>query len=185
MSVIVVGACTQRKNRPNILLIVADDLGYADLGCFGGDIHTPNIDSLASQGLIFTQFHTAPYCAPSRAMLLTGTNNHVAGMGRQGGALKGSWQERVPGYEGHLSDRVVPMPLLLRESGYHTYTVGKWHLGTEDEFAPARKGFERSFSLLQGAGNHYNSIGLLSSDSISFYSEDGHRANYPEGKYST
>ena len=85
-------SCSKDK-RPNVLLIVADDLGYADLGCYGSDIHTPNIDNLASEGIRFTQFHTSPYCAPTRAMLLSGNNNHVAGMGRQGGASKGSWEE--------------------------------------------------------------------------------------------
>ncbi len=180
-------ACTdiKRDTRPNILLIVADDLGYADLGCSGGDIRTPTIDRLASSGLLFTQFHTAPTCAPTRAMLLSGNNNHVAGMGRQGGAPKGSWIEGKSGYEGFLSDRVVPMPILLQDAGYHTYTVGKWHLGKKPEHSPARKGFERSFNLLQGGGNHYNSIGILGTDSVSQYSADGVLTDYPEGKYST
>lgn len=176
---------SKRDSRPNILLIVADDLGYADLGCYGGDIHTPVIDGLASSGLLFTQFHTAPTCAPTRAMLLTGNNNHVAGMGRQGGAPKGSWIEGKPGYEGHLSDRVVPMSLLLRDAGYHTYTVGKWHLGKKQEDSPASKGFEHSFSLLQGGGNHYNNIGILGTDSVSLYGADGAQAEYLKGKYST
>jgi len=175
----------QRDERPNILLIVADDLGYADLGCFGGDIRTPAINSLASEGLLFTQFHTAPSCAPTRAMLLTGNNNHVAGMGRQGGAAKDSWEAGQPGYEGYLSDRVVTMPQLLRDAGYHTYTAGKWHLGKRPEHSPAQKGFERSFSLLQGASNHYNNIGLVASDSISLYSADGVLVDYPIGRYST
>lgn len=177
-------AYTQRDNRPNILLIVADDLGYADLGCYGGDIRTPTIDKLASDGMLFTQFHTAPTCAPTRAMLLTGNNNHVAGMGRQGGAA-GPWEASQPGYEGYLSDRVIPFPQLLRDAGYHTYTAGKWHLGKKPEHSPMAKGFERSFSLLQGAGNHYNDIGLALTDSISLYSADGKFANYPKGRYST
>ena len=179
-------ACTQSKQdtRPNILLIVADDLGYADLGCYGGDIRTPSIDRLASNGLLFTQFHTAPSCAPTRAMLLTGNNNHVAGMGRQG-VPKGSWAEGKPGYEGYLSDRVVPISMVLREAGYHTYTVGKWHLGKRPEHSPASKGFERSFSLLQGGGNHYNNIGIIGTDSVSQYSADGALADYPTGAYST
>ncbi len=175
----------QRDDRPNILLIVADDLGYADLGCFGGDIKTPSIDALASEGLRFTQFHTAPSCAPTRAMLLTGNNNHVAGMGRQGGVAKDSWEAGQPGYEGYLSDRVVSMPQLLRDAGYHTYTAGKWHLGKRPEHSPAQKGFERSFSLLQGASNHYNNIGLVATDSVSQYSADGVLTDYPVGKYST
>jgi len=174
----------QRSTRPNIVLIVADDLGYADLGCFGGDIRTPVIDQLASTGRLFTQFHTAPSCAPTRAMLLTGNNNHVAGMGRQGGA-GGPWEASQPGYEGFLSDRVVPFPQLLREAGYHTYTAGKWHLGKNPEHSPLAKGFERSFSLLQGASNHYNNKGLTLNDSISLYTADGKLTDYPAGRYST
>jgi len=102
---------------PNILLIVADDLGYADLGSYGSDIATPNIDALAAQGLLFTQFHTAPMCAPTRAMLLSGNNNHVAGMARQG--VSGILGDEQPAYENHLSDRIIPFPRLLREVGYH------------------------------------------------------------------
>ena len=90
-----------KETRPNILLIVADDLGYADLGVYGSDIRTPNIDALARSGVLFTQFHTAPMCAPTRAMLLSGNNNHVAGMGRQ--HPFGALNENMPAYEGYLS----------------------------------------------------------------------------------
>lgn len=177
-------AFAQRDPRPNILLLVADDLGYADLGCYGGDIRTPNIDKLASRGQLFTQFHTAPSCAPTRAMLLTGNNNHVAGMGRQGGP-SGPWEASQPGYEGFLSDRVIPFPQLLQDAGYHTYTAGKWHLGLKPEHSPQAKGFERSFSLLQGASNHFNNIGLVATDSTSLYSADGKLVDYPKGRYAT
>jgi len=163
--------------RPNLLLIVADDLGYADLGAYGGDIRTPNIDALAREGVLFTQFHTAASCAPTRAMLLSGNNNHVAGMGQQGTARP------FPGYENHLSDRIAPLPRLLAEAGYHTYTVGKWHLGTAEEHSPKAAGFERSFNLLQGAGNHFNAAGF--SEGGSTYREDGQLVEWPEGRYST
>lgn len=171
----------ERDPRPNIVLIVADDLGYADLGAFGSDIRTPNIDALADRGVIMSQFHTAPMCAPTRAMLLSGTNNHVAGMGRQGGgsgALAG-----VPGYEGHLSERIAPLPRLLTEAGYHTYTAGKWHLGTSAEHSPAAAGFERSFSLVDGAGSHFGPTGYFEGGST--YREDGVEVPWPEGGYST
>jgi arylsulfatase A-like enzyme len=181
--IVVVGACSpqpKHDDRPNILLIVADDLGYADLGVFGSDIRTPNIDALAREGVIFTQFHTSPVCAPTRAMLLTGNNNHVAGMGRQGGSPR---MVNVPGYENHLSDRVAPMPRLLREAGYHTYIAGKWHLGTAPEHGPAAAGFEHSFTLLHGAGSHFSSTGFFEGGSL--YREDEAEVEYPEGRYST
>ncbi|MHC5003162.1 MAG: arylsulfatase [Planctomycetota bacterium] len=167
--------------RPNILLIVADDLGYADLGCYGGDIATPNIDALAAEGIRLSQFHTAPYCAPTRAMLLSGNNNHVAGMARQ--SRSGILGHPYPGYENHLSDRIVPFPRLLREAGYHTSMAGKWHLGLERESSPTAAGFERSISLLDGAGNHWDAVGFFEGGST--FWADGDYAEWPEGRYST
>lgn len=169
--------------RPNILLIVADDLAYADLGSYGGDVSTPNIDGLAERGIRFSQFHTAPMCAPTRAMLLSGNDNHVAGMGWQGGGPPGLAEH--PGYEGYLTDRVVPFPLLLRDAGYHTYSVGKWHLGTTADHTPTTAGFERSFQLLQGAGDHFSDVALEPADSVSTYWDDGAFGSWPDGTYST
>lgn len=166
-------------HRPNILLLVADDLGYADLGCYGGDIETPNIDNLAATGLRFSRFHTSPLCAPTRAMLLTGNDNHIAGMGRQG------HQTSEFGYEGRLTNRIVTIPALLRNSGYHTYMAGKWHLGDSPESNPHQKGFEHSFVLIEGAGNHYDDQGLFEDNPISPYTEDGKPVKWNEGDYST
>lgn len=159
-----------KYTKPNILLIVADDLGFTDLGAFGGEISTPNIDELASQGILFTNYHTSPVCAPTRAMLLSGNDNHIAGMGRQSAdsVSRTNW-----GYEKRLTNRIVPLPQLMRDAGYHTYTVGKWHLGEEQENSPLAKGFERSWNLLYGAGNHYNSVGLSNSNPISKYRKNG------------
>lgn len=168
-----------QDTRPNILILVADDLGYADLGCFGGDIASPNIDSLASNGIRFSRFHTAPMCAPTRAMLLTGNDNHIAGVGRQ------ALSAQVFGYEGYLTNRVATIPALLRKDGYHTYMAGKWHLGTGKEANPHQKGFEHSFVLLEGVGNHYNSQGLFKGIPVSHYTEDGKPTKWPEGSYST
>lgn len=167
--------------RPNILLIVADDLGYADLGVFGSDIKTPNIDALAAEGMLFTQFHTAVMCAPTRAMLMSGNNNHVAGMANQ--SRHGILGDEHPGYEAHLSDRIIPFPRLLQAGGYHTYMVGKWHLGDEEEHGPRAAGFERSYGLSHGAGNHFNAIGFFEGGSA--YREDGKLVEWPEGRYST
>lgn len=169
------------SGRPNILLIVADDLGYADLGVYGGDIDTPNIDSLAREGILFTQFHTAPLCEPTRAMLLSGNNNHVAGVARQSG--NGLAGIPVAGYENRLSDRIAPFPKLLRNSGYHTYTIGKWHLGLEQEHWPNAAGFERSFNLLQGGGSYFDTRSFRKSGS--FFVADNALTDYPDGEYAT
>jgi arylsulfatase len=169
------------QERPNVLLIVADDLGYADLGVFGSEIKTPNIDSLAEEGRIFTQFHTAPLCSVTRAMLLSGNNNHVAGVGRQN--AQGPIRSSLPGYEGYLSDRIEPLPRLLRDAGYHTYATGKWHLGMRAEHSPKAAGFERSFMLLNGSSNHFRAGGR--SEQVPLYREDDDLVDYPEGRYST
>lgn len=165
--------------RPNILVLVADDLGYSDLGCFGGEINTPAIDSLALNGIRFSRFYTAPMCAPSRAMLLTGNDNHIAGVGRQAA------EAAVFGYEGRITQRVAAIPDLLRENGYHTYMAGKWHLGLLPEANPYQLGFERSFVLLEGVGNHFNAQGIFGDTSLSHYTEDGEVAQWPDGNYST
>jgi arylsulfatase len=166
------------NKRPNIVLIVADDLGFGDIGCYGGDIKTPNIDAIAYKGIRFTSFHTAPMCAPTRAMLLSGNDNHIAGMGGQGLVTTEF------GYEGRLTNRIVPFPALLRDAGYHTYMAGKWHLGTTPEANPHQKGFEHSFVLLQGAGNHYSNRSALGRR-YSSYTEDGDSTTWKEGNYST
>ena len=182
-SVIIFSCSTRSDNgsddRPNILLIVADDLGYADLGCYGGDIETPNIDGLARNGIRFSRFHTSPLCAPTRAMLLSGNDNHIAGMGNM------FRKNDDFGYEGRLTDRIVPVPALLTESGYHTYIAGKWHLGTDSSANPSRKGFEHSFVNLLGAGNHYNDMGFGTDNPITPYTEDGRPARWKTGDYST
>jgi arylsulfatase len=170
---------TQEDFRPNILLLVADDLGYADLGCYGGDIETPNIDNLAAQGIRFSRFHTSPLCAPTRAMLLSGNDNHIAGMGIQSNMNSGF------GYEGKLSNRVVTIPELLKANGYHTYMAGKWHLGRDSLSNPNSKGFEHSFVNIRGAGNHYDDQGLFAEDPISQYFEDGKPSKWNNGDYST
>ena len=169
----------QEDPQPNILLLVADDLGYADLGCYGGDIETPNIDNLAAQGIRFSRFHTSPLCAPTRAMLLSGNDNHIAGMGIQ------SNQDNGFGYEGKLTNRIVTIPALLKANGYHTYMAGKWHLGRDSLSNPFSKGFERSFVNIRGAGNHYDDQGIFTEDPISQYSEDGNPATWNNGDYST
>ena len=141
--------------RPNILLIVADDLGFSDLGAFGGEIHTPNLDAIAQQGLRLTNFHTASTCSPTRAMLLSGTDHHLAGLGSMAESLRPEQQGQL-GYEGYLNDQVAALPELLNDAGYYTIMSGKWHLGLMPNRFPAKRGFEKSFALLPGAANHYS-----------------------------
>ena len=171
--------------RPNFLLIVADDLGFSDVGAFGGEIDTPRLDQLAYAGLRFTDFHSAPACSPTRSMLLTGTDHHIAGIGTM---LEVAPEFRgAPGYEGYLNERVVTLPELLRDAGYVTLISGKWHLGMTRETSPWARGFERSFALLPGAANHYGAAPLIKLPAeIPLYFEDGSPAeNLPDDFYSS
>ncbi|MFT5676973.1 MAG: arylsulfatase A-like enzyme [Paraglaciecola sp.] len=184
--VFAIQGCVQQSNesnspkRPNILLIVADDMAYSDLGTFGSEISTPNIDALAFEGTTFTQFYSLPSCAPTRASLLTGTNNHVAGVGSQFNRTGNIW-----GYEGFLTDRVLTIPQVLSQNGYQNYMVGKWHLGMKQDQLADAKGFQKSFILHQGAANHYNNEGFEATDKPSIYSLNGKVVDWPDGQYST
>ena len=174
---------TTKNDRPNILLIVADDLGYTDLGCYGGEIKTPNIDLLAKRGIQFTNFHTSPLCAPTRSMLLTGNDNHVAGIGSMF-SVKGTSREGKPGFEQHLTDRVVTVSQLLKDGGYQTFITGKWHLGFDDAYTPFAKGFEKSFILLNGGANHFNNNKMFANEPPR-YRQDSQVVLFPEGRFST
>ncbi|CAF3097048.1 unnamed protein product, partial [Rotaria sp. Silwood2] len=142
---------------PNFLIIVADDLGWSDVSPFGSEIHTPNLQILADRGIRFTDFHTASACSPTRSMLLSGTDNHIAGLGQMAETLglhPNIWQGKV-GYEGYLNYQVAALPEILQDAGYFTTMSGKWHLGMAPNQIPVKRGFDDSFSLLPGAGNHY------------------------------
>ena len=146
---------SQKNKRPNFLLIVADDMGYSDLGSYGGEIKTPVLDDLAQQGMRYTNFYVSPTCSVTRSMLLSGTDNHVAGLGSMG-ELTAPNQVGKPGYEGVLNKRVATVAELLQDNGYHTYMVGKWHLGMKPDEIPHARGFERDFSTLVGGGSHFD-----------------------------
>lgn len=175
-----------KAHRPNFLLIVADDLGWSDLGSFGGEISTPNLDAIATSGIRFTGFHTAPTCSPTRSMLLTGVDNHQAGLGSMAETLDQDQAGR-PGYEGYLNDRVASIAELLQQGGYRTLMSGKWHLGLSPEQGPAARGFERSYALLQGLGNHFGTDQNAAWQAINaapIYRDNGKVVAYPKGRYS-
>ena len=192
-------------SRPNILLIMADDLGYSDLSAFGSEINTPNIDALAEQGRILTNFHTAAVCSPTRASLMTGVDHHLAGIGNMGEvvglniiqnkSINAPWGksntydfDNIPeGYRGHLSEKTASMPELLSDAGYHTYMVGKWHLAYDikapdqdnkiwyrinRQALPFARGFERSFTLINGGGSHFAPSTPPTPLDITMYAED-------------
>ncbi|GLZ86978.1 arylsulfatase [Metapseudomonas resinovorans] len=171
--------------RPNILLIVADDLGYSDLGAFGGEIATPNLDRLAESGLQLTNMYAAPTCSPTRAMLMSGTDNHLAGLGTMGEAIQ-PFQRGKPGYEGYLNQQAHSIAELLQGGGYRTSMVGKWHLGLAPEQGPDRRGFEQSFTLLEGGAVHFKpTAGAATKLEQVTYRENGRPVELPADFYST
>lgn len=171
--------------RANILLLVADDLGYSDIGVFGGEIHTPNLDALAGEGRVLTAHHAAATCSPTRAMLFSGTDHHLAGLGTMV-EVADEGQRGKPGYEGYLNESSFSIAELLRDSGYHTYMAGKWHLGLDDAHTPKSRGFESSFALLQGAASHFAPVPGKSvpADAVQ-YREDGVYTTIPATFYSS
>ena len=174
----------KEETRPNILLIVVDDMGYSDIGPFGGEVRTLALDSLAKSGMRFTDFHTSVSCSPTRSMLLSGTDNHLAGLGNMSEGLFPN-QIGEPGYEGHLSDRVVSMATLLRDTGYFTCMSGKWHLGEEVEHDPYNKGFQKAYTMLQGGASHFDTEWMMYANYTPIYRENGVRVHVPKGFYST
>jgi arylsulfatase len=142
----------QTTARPNILFILADDLGYADLGIFGGEIPTPNLDELATNGLLLTDFYANMTCSPTRAMLMSGTDSHLAGLGVMNAPVREDHMNQ-PGYLGYLNFRVASLADLMTDAGYNTYMTGKWHLGAEVATGPRARGFKKSFVSLDGAAH--------------------------------
>src|SRR5687767_2261873 len=162
LAAVVIVACAGQLRaadppRPNIVVILTDDMGFSDLGCYGGEIATPNLDALAAGGVRFTQFYNTARCCPSRAALLTGLYPHQAGVGHMVDAYAAKQRERLksPAYTDRLSTHVPTIAELLRIVGYRTLMVGKWHLGYRPEEWPSARGFDRSFALIEGAMNYY------------------------------
>lgn len=180
-------AATPAKSvaRPNIVMLVADDWGFTDVGAFGGEISTPNIDALAKQGVRFSNFHTAASCSPTRSMLLTGVDNHRNGVGNLREAMPREHRGQ-PGYLGSLNQNVVTVASLLRDSGYRTYITGKWNVGSEPYNLPNQRGFDRS--IIQGDTGSDNwdpqQRYLPHSAKVEWY-EDGKEAVMPKEYYSS
>lgn len=139
-------------SRPNIVFILADDLGFSDLGVFGGEIPTPNLDRLATDGMLLTDFYAGLACSPTRAMLMSGMDNHLAGLGVMGVPTRTD-QAGQPGYLAYLNFRVASLADLLSDAGYNTYMTGKWHLGADEATGPRARGFKKSFVSIDGAAH--------------------------------
>lgn len=173
------------RRRPNIVVLVADDWGFTDVGAFGGEIATPHLDELARRGMRFSNFHVAASCAPTRSMLLTGVDNHRNGVGNLRETMPAAHLGR-PGYQGSLNRRVVTVASLLQDSGYRTYASGKWNVGSEPYNLPDRRGFDRS--IVQGdtgSDNWVPSQRYLPHSAKVDWFEDGKPAQMPAQFYSS
>jgi arylsulfatase len=146
-------------DKPNIVVILADDMGFSDIGCYGGELATPNINRLAENGVRFTQFYNTGRCCPTRAALLTGLYSHQAGVGHMTDERKGKNGELLAGYSGRLNDRCVTMAEALKPAGYFTAMVGKWHVGHNLGVTPTGRGFDRALHAAAGGFYFQNSKG--------------------------
>ncbi|MCA9058762.1 MAG: sulfatase-like hydrolase/transferase [Planctomycetaceae bacterium] len=168
-----------RQARPNIVVILVDDMGFSDLGCYGSEIPTPNLDALARNGLRFTQFYNTGRCCPTRASLLTGLYSHQAGMGHMTNNLG------APGYIGHLNDQCVTLGHVMSGAGYHSSVVGKWHVGHRDSSMwPLARGFDRFYGIPEGGGFYFqvrNDRSIVLNDQV--VADQDHQL--PDGWYST
>ncbi|MDH3818028.1 MAG: sulfatase-like hydrolase/transferase, partial [Myxococcales bacterium] len=163
---------TELAKRPNILLIVADDMGYSDIGAYGGEIATPALDALAKEGLQLSNFHVLPTCSPTRSVLLSGMDNHRVGLGTMGEFTTPA-MDGIPGYAGYLNFEIAALPEVLERAGYHTYMAGKWHLGHDENTSPHARGFEETFVLLPGGGSHWNDRKPVSPPETMVYQRNG------------
>ncbi|MFO0930793.1 MAG: sulfatase-like hydrolase/transferase [Gemmataceae bacterium] len=169
---LVVAACAllpaDRPPRPNVVLVLSDDMGFSDVGCYGGEIRTPNLDALAAGGVRFTQFYNTARCCPTRASLLTGLYPHQAGVGH----MMDDHGDRFPGYRGDLNGRCRTIAGVLRPAGYRTYAVGKWHVTRHvGPKAPRRnwplqRGFDRFYGMVSGAGSFYDPYSLARGNNL-------------------
>lgn len=170
--------------RPNIVVIVVDDAGFTDFGVYGGEARTPNIDALAQRGAQFSRYYSSPLCSPSRAMLLTGLDNHRTGHATIIEVLPPELRGR-PGYTMRLEPGVVTIAERLRRGGYRTYATGKWHLGHGDGDLPNSHGFDRSFVLDASGADNWEERPYIPYYRTADWFENGERAHLPENFYSS
>ncbi len=168
-------ACTRDNvsDRPNIVLILADDMGYSDIGCFGGDIETPNLDKLADEGTMFTHFYNTARCCPSRASILTGLHPHQTGLGQMVDRAT-----TTDGYLGEINNNCVTLAEVLGASGYSTYMTGKWHVaysqdGSDKHDWPLQRGFDRYYGLIRGASSYFDPTEMVNNNDTLLTTPDG------------
>jgi len=184
MSVSTVTPAVAQDTRPNILLILFDDVGFMDFGAYGSATRTPNIDRLARDGAMFSRFYSSPFCGPSRAMLMTGMDNHQVGMGTLVETVSPEMRE-LPGYSMIWDDGQATIASLLSEAGYQTYVTGKWGIGETGANLPDRFGFDRSYVMDATGGSNYDMTPYLPGyDNVDWF-EDGAPITLPDDYYSS
>ncbi|MGE8190037.1 arylsulfatase [Pseudomonas sp. NPDC086278] len=176
--------CLAGPKRPNIVVLVADDWGYSDVGSFGSEIATPNIDTLAREGVRFSDFHVTASCSPTRSMLLTGVDNHRNGVGNMPETMPDEHLGK-PGYSGVLNDNAITVATQLRDAGYHTYITGKWHLGKTADTLPDNRGFERSFIQADSGSDNWEERPYAPLYDKAAWFENGQPAHLPKDYYSS
>ena len=184
LAMLAFGPPLNANDRPNIVFLLADDLGYTDIAPYGSEVNTPALSKLAQEGVRFTNYHTAANCAPARAMLLTGVNNHLAGVPNIPEMLAPE-QMAHENYQGVLGDNVVTIATLLESSGYHTYMAGKWHLGAAPGKLPSHRGFERTVALMDSGADKWEQRPYLPIYDRANWFADGKRFELPDDFYSS
>ena len=184
LAMLAFGPPLNANDRPNIVFLLADDLGYTDIAPYGSEVNTPALSKLAQEGVRFTNYHTAANCAPARAMLLTGVNNHLAGVPNIPEMLAPE-QMAHENYQGVLGDNVVTIATLLESSGYHTYMAGKWHLGAAPGKLPSHRGFERTVALMDSGADNWEQRPYLPIYDQANWFADGERFDLPDDFYSS
>ncbi len=174
-----------QAKRPNMVVMLADDWGFSDVGLFGGEIQTPNLNQLAQNGMRFSNFHVSASCSPTRSMLLTGVDNHLNGVGNMRETIPQSHVGRT-GYLSVLNQRVVTVSSLLQDSGYRTYAAGKWHVGKEPHNLPPARGFDRSLVMGDSGSDNWETgkLYLDLTDKVYWY-DNGQEAKMPKEFYSS